>query len=502
MRSSTGTRAMTAVLAIACVVGLTACGNAVGKTGAPSSGATVLHLGAADVSNAQLQSFVSILEASSHHRLRVQIDRKTYFSETPGGEFKLAAALGAGKVDLGYLPSRDWAQAGAPGFAALQAPGLLTTTAQEIRVSRDPIAAELLGGLNTKGVVGLGLIPDEARRLITREPVLTTDDLKGAHIRIGDNVQTAAMIADLGGTAVQRLTAGQTKDGLVHGRLDGVETGPTPASQNSYNVPAPYLTSFAFIPKFEVLAANEAFWRKLAPADQRLVQSAATATVDRAATDVPAREASQLKLLCLGGAVIVRPPSGALSSLLAAAEKARPTDAADTTLIGRIASVIGTTGAQPDAAPVPAQCAVAATAIAAEQKHRATRQSTGSTSTSNPAQLVGTYRVDVTEQDWVKGGVVGADWNTAITFTYTLFADGTQTETQKPDFPDQGPLHGTWKVHGNRIEFISGGVGSAGDDFDETVSWSYFKGVLTLKPLVVQDQPGRVIYSVPWRKIA
>src|SRR3954451_15143108 len=164
MRSSVRTRGMTVALAAACVMGLTACGDSVEKTGAPFSHTTVLRLRAADTNNPQLLSFVSTVESSSHRRLPVQRHRRTYFSETPGGEAKLAGDLGTGKVDLGYLPSRDWAQAGAAGFAALQAPGLLTTTAQAVQLAQDPIAAQLLDGLSAKGVVGLGLIPDEARR--------------------------------------------------------------------------------------------------------------------------------------------------------------------------------------------------------------------------------------------------------------------------------------------------------------------------------------------------
>jgi TRAP-type C4-dicarboxylate transport system substrate-binding protein len=503
MRPSTGTRALTAALAVACVVGLTACDDVVTKAGAPASGslrATVIHLGAVDAGNPELASFVSNVAAMSRHRLRIDVDRRTYFSETPGGEAKLPGALKAGEVELGYLPARDWAQAGAPGFAALQAPGLLTTTAQEIRLARDPIAAELLGGLRSKGVVGLDLIPDEARRLITVRPLLEAADLAGARIRVSDNARTAAMIQHLGGRAVQGLTAGQTKKSLLQGRLDGVETGPTPASQNSYNDPAPYLTSFGLLPKFEVLAASAAFWKRLPPADRRLVRAAATRTLDRSATEVPAREASRLRLVCLNGAVIVRPQPAALRRLLALAQQARPTDAADRTLMSRIAAAARADGTPTDAAAVPTQCRVATSANAAEQAHHAGIESVAPTRSANPAQLVGTYRIDVTEQDWIDGGVVGPDFSTAVTFTWTLSGDGTMYESQQPDFPDQGPLRGTWRVYGDRIIFIS--HGDTGDEFDEIVTWSYFKGVLTLKAIRVQDQPGAVLYSLPWRKTA
>lgn len=501
MNAQSRMRLIAAVVAAACAVELTGC-TTVGKSGAPDAATTVLHLGAADVNNAQLATFVAEIDARSHHRLRVQVDRRTYFSETPGGELKLAGALAAGKVDLGYLPSRDWEQAGATGFAALQAPGLITTTAQEIRLAHDPLATSLLGGLAAKGVHGLALIPDEARRLITRHPVLAAADLGGEEIRIGDNARSAAMITTIGATPIQGITAAQTKARLEHGTLDGVETGPTPASENSYNVPAPYLTSFALIPKFEVLAANGAFWKRLSPAVQRLLQDAATATVTHAGTDVPKREAAQLQLLCQGGAVVVRPTVAGLQDILAAAERSRPTDAADTALMTRISAAIGAAAPEPDAAPLPSACRTASTAAAAVKLHGGATTALTVTPQTNPAMLVGTYRLDVTEEDWVAGGVVGADWNTAITFTYHLYANGRLTETQSPDFPDQGPLAGTWRVHGKQITFVSGSPGGAENDFDETVSWSFFNGVLSLKPLVVQDQPGRVIYSVPWHKTA
>lgn len=496
MTTPTGLRSACAVVAIACVAALTGCGSAVGKSGAPATATTVIRLGAADTNNAQLLFFASKVDTSSHHRIHIDIDLTTYFSETPGGEAKLAEALEAGKVDLGYLPSRDWAQAGATGFAALQTPGLLTTTAQEVQLSRDPIATELLSGLSSEGVVGLGLIPDEVRRLITRKPLLGADDLHGARIRIGDSTRTAAMIGALGATAVQGLTAGQTKQGLLRGDLDGVETGATPASQNGYNGPAPYLTSFGVIPKFEVLAANAGFWKRLSSADQRSVQSAATATVEAAATEVPAREANQLQLMCANGLVIVRPTTEALSRIRAVADESRPTDAADTALIARIAAAAGTTGPQADASPVPTQCAVAGTAAAAKHRREAAPP-TASSSSAHPKLLVGTYKNVVTAQDWAAGGARGVDASADVTFIWTLSADGSMTETQKPDYPDQGPVSGTWTVHGDQLVFD---FDQGTDHFHQVVRWSYFQGELSFTPIAVQDVPSKIIFSVPWHK--
>ena len=175
-------RAASAVLAGSALwLGCLGCGGAaVDKQGARRDADIVtLHLGAADPGEPSLAYFVDAVDRESGGRLAVDVDRETYFSETPGGPAKLAGDLRSGEVDLALIPSRDWAATGDPGFAALQAPFLVTSTDATLALARSDVADDLLHGMAAyDGVVGLGLVPGETRRLLTREPVVDESDLR------------------------------------------------------------------------------------------------------------------------------------------------------------------------------------------------------------------------------------------------------------------------------------------------------------------------------------
>ena len=75
-------------------------------------------------------------------------------------------------------------------------------------------------------VVGLGLVPGETRRLLTREPVVDEADLRGKAIRVSDSDQTTALLSALGARPVQGMLAAEVREGLKDGALDGVEMAP------------------------------------------------------------------------------------------------------------------------------------------------------------------------------------------------------------------------------------------------------------------------------------
>lgn len=487
------------VTVVAAAALLAGCGAAVDKQGAPA--VTVLHIGTADPSDPDLAYFVAALDRLSDHRLRAEVDPTTYYSETPGGEAKLVGDLRTDKVGFGYVPSRDWADAGDPGFQAVQAPFLLSTTAAATALATSPIAGELLRGLDSAGVVGLGVVPGEARRLMARTPITAVGDLAGARVRINDNRQAAALFAALGATPVQGRSALQTKSDLTTGDVGAVETAPGTASANYYNTPAPFVSAFGMFPKLQVLVAGRDAWGKLPADQQQAAQAAAADTVTHAIGDVPAREARELALMCANGAIVVQPAPAALAELGARAAAAKPTDAPTQQVMDRISTIVTGSGVQPLATPVPAGCRTATTAAQARSLQKDTAHPATGAPTTNQAFPTGTFVETVTAAQWASAAQVGPDWNDDITLTWTITPDGKVTETQQPDFPDQGPANGTWTVNGDRVTF-SYHQGVPDQLYVETVQWSYFEGALRFVAASVQDDASRVIYEQPWRKVA
>ena len=271
---------------------------------------------------------------------------------------------------------------------------------------------------------------------------------------------------------------------------------------NSYNASAPYLSSFALFPKLQILMVNAQAWKGLSAADQGALTAAAADTLGHAGDGVPARETAALAQLCGNGTVVVQPADAALRALVAKAGPAQPTEARAQALIGKIAGEVSQSGPQALASALPAGCRVAATADEAKALRRPASSPSSSPSPSSTAPFpVGIYEVKVTAEQWAAAGIVGPDWQSDITFTWTIKADGTVTAKQEPDFPDQGPGRGTWTVNGDQVTFVTVQATDPGNPYNETLRWSYFKGELHFVVINVQDDAGRVIYAQPWRKV-
>ncbi len=301
-----------------------------------------LRLGAADPGEPSLAHFLDALDRSTAGRLAVDVDRTTYYSETRGGPALLAPDLRAGKVDLALIPSRDWAAIGDPGFVALQAPFLVGSTTATTMLARSDLARHLLKGMAAYDAVGLGLVPGEPRRLLTREPVVDEADLSGLRVRVSDSSQTMALLAAIGADPVQGMTAAEVREALQAGRLDGVEMAPVYVGPNGYNLSAPYLSSFALIPKFEVLAASTEIWTRLAVRDRDAVSKAAAETVDWEASRLARDEAAELSVLCGNGLVVVAPSDSALSAWRA--DATTPETSGANAFVGLIKAVVPLAG--------------------------------------------------------------------------------------------------------------------------------------------------------------
>src|SRR5919109_4917127 len=165
-------------------LGLGACGSSgpVAKSGAKAGTTQTLTIAIPDGDDALARSLIAAVGRRSGGSLRLK-QRPGYSSIDPANELKLARDLEAGKVDVGYLPARAWAAAGVPGFRALLAPFRITTDAAAQAVATSPLAQDLLGALPTS-LVGLALVPNETRRLLSALPAVEPGDWQGLRVRV------------------------------------------------------------------------------------------------------------------------------------------------------------------------------------------------------------------------------------------------------------------------------------------------------------------------------
>jgi len=490
-------RLTVAVAAVAALVSLTACSTKpISKAGSTDQGTQTIMLRMPDGSDPDGLYLAQDVAKLSHGTLRVTIDSKTYNSESPANEARLTADVRAGRVGFAYQPARDWAAVGVPGFQALMAPFAVTTVAASQRVAASPVAATVLGQLSKYGAVGIGLIAGEPRRILSVRPLFAQPQFAGQRIRIVDNPQTAALVTALGARPVQGLASNKVNHQLRTGSVTAVETSPAYVAENAYQTSAPYLTSYAVFPKFETLVASKHAWAGLSPAEQTAMRQA-VADTRRHSGQLASREALELTQLCQQGVVLDRPTAAQVGALTQDTASAAPAGAA-AAAVGRQIRALPGTGVQPNATGVPAGCRVAGDAATATAIHRVLTP----TAAHQGAGKIppGTYVVTDTVADFEASGQYGSDWEKDITFTWHLHAGGTFSETQSPDYPDQGPLSGHYVVKGDEVTFSFTSC-STGCGAPETVRWSYFDGQLTFGIVDVADTASRVTYTAhPWRK--
>jgi TRAP-type C4-dicarboxylate transport system substrate-binding protein len=484
-------------LAVA-LVGLTACTGmpSIGKSGAVKQAVTVITLQMPDTGDPDGLYFARDVARRSHGTLEVDVDGNSYASTLPSNEGRLAAALRAGRVGFSYQSARDWAAAGVAGFQALDTPFLVTTLAASEALAASPVAAALLGQLSPLGLVGIGLIPAEPRQFLSARPLIAPSAFDGISLRIIDNPQTAALVGALGAHPVQGKSASQVGDLLRSGSIAGAETSPQQVLENSYNAEAPYLTSYAIIPKFETIVASRRAWLALTAAQQAAIRQAAADTVVNA-RQVPAREQQELFDMCGTGLVLDEPSPAQLAVLAGRAASTAPAGAAAAAMTRMIRADVLGTGPQPSAVPPPSQCRIASTAAQAIALHNLSVP--GGSAPQGATIPPGTYVTTDTVADFVNGGQYGPDWQTTITFILYLYPDGTVLESQRPNYPDQGVGRGRYVVKGDEVTFIwDSGTGLT----PQTLRWSYYDGQLTFAIESVQDIGSRIIFTAhPWRKV-
>jgi TRAP-type C4-dicarboxylate transport system substrate-binding protein len=485
--------------AVFAAISLAACGSGqASKSGAVTVKKTILRLQVTDAVDADRDFLVKDVARISHGALQVEVaSTAAYDSTDPAKEAQLVTDLRSGKVDFGYVGARDFAAAGSTDFQAVDAPFVITTSTASQQFAASALATKYLGGLQSLGVVGIGIIPSEPRGFTSRKPLITPADFVGGRIRIIDNPQTQAMVSALGAVPVQKLLSTQVNSKLRDGSLDAVESSPSNVRGNAYQTTAPYSTTYAVFPKLNVLGANSSAWSQLSAANQSYLKQAAADTLTEAA-QVPLREGQALTDTCKSGMVLEQPSPTDFAVIVKKAQAGTADSAAVHKAISAIRESISGSGPRVQMIALPPECKVASTTASAVAAHG--QLVTQTFQHQGGAQIPdGTYATTTTVADLRAGGQTGADWNKDIVWTWRLH-NGQVQETQQPDYPDQGGCNGTYAIHGDEVTFTwEASCGLA----PETVKWSNYEGKLSFAIVDVADTASKIIYSAhPWQKVS
>jgi TRAP-type C4-dicarboxylate transport system substrate-binding protein len=234
-----------------------------------------------------VERFAELVESRSDGAIRIEI---AWAAGGDRSEQGVVERVDAGELDLGWTATRVWDTLGVSSFQALQAPFLITDHAVLRNVLADPIAAEMLGGLEDAGFVGLGLYPDQLRHpLGYAEPLLTLHDFDGAAIRLLPSEATDALVRALGGEAAYGLSGSDLDAAIASGEVDGTETSLGLASEVA--PPGSILTgNVVWFPRVNALFASDATASSLSERHWAILEDAANETFAFATDLVPTSE--------------------------------------------------------------------------------------------------------------------------------------------------------------------------------------------------------------------
>ena len=189
----------------------------------------MLRLANANGDARELQPFVDAVARRSGGTLRIDV-RDRWRGGDPRAEAGIVGDVAAGKAELGWTGARAFHDLGVDDFDALVAPLLIDSYDLEEQVVRDPLAGEMLAGLDAVGVTGVGILPGPLRKPLGVRPLLRPDDWAGASIALTRSAVARRTLGALGahGTEIASAGAIDGEDGVDRRSRRSPTTGTTP----------------------------------------------------------------------------------------------------------------------------------------------------------------------------------------------------------------------------------------------------------------------------------
>jgi TRAP-type C4-dicarboxylate transport system substrate-binding protein len=292
-----------ALLALA-LAGAAGCGGSVaGKAGGGERPRRPLVLTLVSASiGSRSATFVNGVERLTRGTVRIRVVSR-YAAVSPrtpvaSREQRIAKQLQNGQAQMASLPAWAWETQGMTSFRALETPMLIDDLPLLRHVVTSSIASDMLRGTISRGVVALGLVPDNLRRLVTRDRRLVSPSaFAGARVAVRSEAM-ARIVRALGATPVPD---GGDFPGLVlqQRRADAADSAVPAMLGDGYAEAARYVpANVVFFPRINVIAINRKVFDQLTPTEQEALRDAARRSVEEATVGLADREAAAADVLC------------------------------------------------------------------------------------------------------------------------------------------------------------------------------------------------------------
>lgn len=434
------------VLGMAAMIAVTACGQGVNKVGGDDPQPISLR-GESAFNPDDVAAYTKALGASAGGRIQLAV------TETPEGaadaERSVVEDVRSGSVDIGFVGTRVWPTYQVHDFDALLAPMLIDSYTLEGQVLGGSIVDAMGAGLDSLGLVSLGVLEGPLRMPMGRaRPLVKPADFRGATIAFADSAVAEAALKALGASPVA-LPRGTALDGF-----DGFEGHPSLIMGNHYEDALRFVTgNLVLWPRPVSAVMSKARYAGLTSQQQGVLRDAVQSSLAAATQGWSAFDVESIGNACRNGVQFVAASDADRAAMLAAFQPVYADlrkDAATSRAIDAITALKTSPGAA-------LSCPVDATASA----------STAATDTA----IDGAWQTCPTEADIVAaGGDPGEAQGNAGCYTVT-FDSGKFTESGNAA---ESSAVGSYAVDGDQVTMRR----ANGEVFAFT--WSLYRDQLTL----------------------
>ena len=231
-------------------------------------------------------------------------------------ESQVVDRVASGSLDIGFVGTRTWAGKDVHAFDALQAPFLIDSYELQQAVLEGGVIDETDDGLESLGLVSLGVLPGPLRVPAGREgPYVGAADYAGAKIGMSDAAITEATLGALGATAVALLFGTEDVEGV-----DGMEAQVGAVPFDGRGAMHFVTGNVVLWPRPISIVMNAERYAALTPEQQAWLREAVGSSLDEMTARAQTLDRDTVGNACRNGAQFVNASTADLAGLRAAVE--------------------------------------------------------------------------------------------------------------------------------------------------------------------------------------
>jgi len=408
-------------------------------------------------------------------------------STSATGDVDAIQAIQRGDADVAIIPARAFHEVGVTSFDALVAPMAVDSMALQQKVLEGTMPNRMLTGVDTLGLVGIGILPGPMRKPagITR-PLLAPNDFRGATIAFSRSAVADRALRAIGATPVESPFNGAVLTGD-----DGLEQQVSSVAGNQYDGVVRSMTVDVNLwPRPNVVVGNAKALGRLSRIQLGQLRTAVHDALGDTVRSLLTEDSESAGVLCRRGKVTFDTATTSSSAEWRTAfTSVDDWLRQDKTTAGFLDEI---TELHAQVKPVPEE----------QLRCNTSRSATGA-STPLPTAFDGVYTMDTSEADGLKSdpNIVPENWgHWAFVFGAERFAF-TQENAQACTWG-----YGTYTVADGRVEWklIDGGgdapngaVNKPGEAF--VFGWTRYRDTLTLTAIPGAVSPDNYFLR-PWHR--